>query len=92
MYDIRDVIDIYVESSFYARQKQEISISNYTLTRLTERSMDIQIDFTDPTKLSLSSLEPDELIVKFKNPSMFMDKEDATQLDEDLTVDSPLQP
>ena len=40
-YDISEVLAIYVESSFYDEDSQEIAIKSYNLTRLTERHMDI---------------------------------------------------
>lgn len=47
-YDINSVLELEVESSFYEAGSKEILISNYTLTRLTERELDILVNFQTP--------------------------------------------
>lgn len=39
------MLELEVESSFYEGGSSEILISNYTLTRLSERELDIMINF-----------------------------------------------
>ena len=40
--------------------------------------MDVQVNFTQPSKISQSAVDPDGLVVKFIKPAVFMDAEDAT--------------
>ena len=51
---IYDVIDISVESDFYDDENEEIRVANYSLTRITEREMDIQVDFNMPERITQS--------------------------------------
>ena len=51
-YHIKDVIELSVESSFYEEGSNDILISNYTLTRMTERELDIFINFKAPQKIT----------------------------------------
>ena len=44
-YKIEDLIELKIESDFYTDESEEIGIKNYTLTRITERALDIQIQF-----------------------------------------------
>ena len=67
-------------------------MEGYQLTRMTEMAMDVQVNFTEPTKISQSAVEPDGLVVKFIKPSIFMDSLDATQLEADSSVEYPIQP
>ena len=39
-----------------------------------------------PSKITLSVADPDELIITFKKPLIFMDSENFTQLEEDLAI------
>ena len=92
MFEIEEVLAIHVESDFYDSRSSEIEIEGYELTRLTELAMDVQVNFTQPSMISQSASEPDGLIVKFIKPAVFMDVEEATQLDVDLKVEYPIQP
>ena len=40
-YDIKDVVDLKIESSFHTEDSSIIKIKDYNLTRLTETAMDI---------------------------------------------------
>ena len=40
-FNIKDVLDLKVESDFYGLESEQIQIFNYTLTRLIEQAMDI---------------------------------------------------
>ena len=42
--------------------------------------LEIQINFLYPTNITQSVPDPDNLIITFKNPLVFIDKEDFTQL------------
>lgn len=75
-YDIKDVIDLSVESSFYEKRSQEIEISNYTATRLTNSALDIQVYFTWPLNITRSVAEPDDILVRFKKGRLFMAEDD----------------
>ena len=46
--------------------------------------MDIQVKFKQPTLITQSASEPDDIVVKFKKSAMFMDGKDFEQLEEDL--------
>ena len=63
---IQDVVELWIESDFYAQDSKEIQIANFTLTRITENAMDIQLDFKYPSKITQSVNEPDKLYVHFK--------------------------
>lgn len=44
-FDINSVLDLEVESSFFEKGSSEISILNYTLAGMTERELDIRVNF-----------------------------------------------
>lgn len=48
--------------------------------------MDIQIRFKQPTLITQSASEPDDILVKFKQSAMFMDRKDFEQLEDDLSI------
>ena len=58
----------------------------YDVTRLTDYGFDVQIWFKEPSKITQSVMEPDELSIKFKQASMFMDSVDFTQLEENMSL------
>ena len=91
-YDIGKVLDMKVNSYFYTEEMREIQIRDYKLTKITDREMDIQIDFNIPSKITQSVAEPDVLIVKFTQPLIFMDAEDYTQLEENSEISMKIQP
>lgn len=51
-YEIQDIIDLSVESSFHEQESDSIRISHYNLTRMTNTRIDIQIEFTKPEMLT----------------------------------------
>ena len=59
--DIKDVIGLRVASSFYEKGSEEINIDDYYLTKIDERTLDIQIDFQKPLRITQSIKEPDSL-------------------------------
>lgn len=54
--------------------------------------MDIQVNFTEPTKISQTASEPDALKIRFKESAMFMDKIEFEQLDDELAIEFNIQP
>lgn len=83
-YPIEKVLDVSVSSAFYESDSKETAIEYYNLTRLTETAMDIQVKFIKPTLITQSAAEPDEISVRFKESSMFMDGKDFEQLEDNL--------
>ena len=79
-YDIQNVLELKIDSDFYTSEMPEIQISNYTLTRITDRAIDIQINFEMPGKITQFVSDPDELILTFTKSLIFMDSQDFTQL------------
>ena len=75
-YEIENILEIWVESDFYFIDSKEIKIANFTLTSISQRSMDIKLNFEMPEKITQSIAAPDELFVKFKKNLIFMDKND----------------
>ena len=69
-----------VESDFFVEGSEAISIKNYTLTDITHRTLEIQVEFSYPRNITQSVLDPDSLVVTFKNPLIFMDSLDFYQL------------
>ena len=51
-FEIENVIDIFVESDFYANGEDEIKINSFILTRLTERALDVELFFNKPEYLT----------------------------------------
>ena len=45
-----------------------------------------------PPKITASISEPDELIIKFKESDIFMDKKDFSTLSEDLIISAKIPP
>ena len=70
------MIALKIESDFYTDESEAIGIKNYTLTRLTELALDIQIDFSYPPNITQSVLDPDNLVITFLDPIVFMDSWD----------------
>ena len=83
-YSIKDVLQLSVESSYHDQGEPEISIEDYRLTRLTEKAMDVQIDFVYPKKVTLNDVDPDSLSIQFKDQVLFIDKNDYTLLQDKL--------
>lgn len=50
------------------------------MTRTNENKIKISIDFSDPEAISNEISEPDILIVKFKDPAIFVDEETGLPL------------
>ena len=59
-------------------------IKEYHVTRLTERAMDVQLEFAYPESLATSQSDPDQLIVHFKNADLFVDKSQGLKLEPKL--------
>ena len=51
-FEIEDVVDVWVESDYYANGEDEIKINSFILTRLTERALDVQLFFNKPEYLT----------------------------------------
>ena len=79
-------------SSFYENGDPENRVRDYNLTRLTEYAFDLQVWFQKSSSITMSIKEPDQLFIKFKEPLMFMDSIDATQLEVDLSIDIEITP
>ena len=56
-------MELSVESSYHDQGEPEISIEDYRLTRLTEKAMDVQIDFVYPKKITPNDVDPDSLSI-----------------------------
>ena len=67
------MVDLKIESDFYEDESAAIGIKNFTLTRLTEFALDIQIEFSYPPNITQSVLDPDNLVITFLDPLVFMD-------------------
>ena len=89
---IEQIVDIRVDSGFYEENSDEISLFYYNLTRLSESSMDISLNFRQPPKITQIASDPDMLIVNFLRSGMFMDKFDGEQLASELSIDFQIQP
>ena len=90
-YQIKDVLQLSVESSYHDQDDPEISIEDYRLTRLTEKAMDVQIDFVYPKKITLNEVDPDFLSIQFKEEVLFIDKNDFTLLQDKLKLEFPIR-
>ena len=77
---IEQIVDIRVDSGFYEEKSDEISLFYYNLTRLSESSMDISLNFKQPPKITQIASDPDKLVVNFLRSGIFMDKLDGQQL------------
>ena len=75
-----------MESDFFEAGSPEIGINGFNLTRLTESVMDIQLNFTEPSKLAFSASAPDTIRIVFLKAAMFMDVTDLLQLDPDFEI------
>ena len=73
---IKDILKLRLESSFFENDEEAISIKDYYATRISERLIDIQIDFEHPELVTQSISEPDTLLIELVNGNIFMDKHD----------------
>ena len=81
-----------VESDFFVEGSEAISIKNYTLTDITRRTLEIQVEFSYPRNITQSVLDPDSLVITFKNPLIFMDSLDYSQLaTEEISISTSIQ-
>ena len=80
-----------MESDYFEEDEPEIQVANYTLTRLTNRALDVQVNFEMPRKITQVASEPDNIAVSFKNGLLFMDLE-QTQLDNKLSIKTSIKP
>ena len=71
---IKEVLNITVESDYYTPDDEKIIVKNYFATRISEKSLDIQLDFLYPQALTKSAIYPDELRIDFKHGEIFMDQ------------------
>ena len=58
-YTIEEVVELSVISSFYEDGDLEIRIRDYYLTRLSEYSFDLQVEFQKSSSITMSIKEPD---------------------------------
>ena len=85
------MIGLKVESDFFAEGSEAISIKNYTLTDITRHTLEIQVEFSYPRNITKSVLDPDSLFVTFKNPLVFMDSIDYSQLaNEEISISTSI--
>ena len=68
------MLNITVESDYYTPDDEKIIIEDYHATRISERSIDIQLDFLYPKALTRSARDPDQLQIDFKHGEIFMDQ------------------
>lgn len=87
------MIGLKIESDFFIDASEAIKIQSYSLTRITKLLMEIQIDFQYPTNITQSVPDPDNLIITFKDPLAFIDREDFFQLsDSEIRLVTKVQP
>lgn len=72
-YEIEDIIGLRVQSDFFIDESDAIKISRFWLTRITEQVLEVSIDFLYPTNITQSIPDPDNLVITFKNPLVFID-------------------
>ena len=58
-FGIDEVLDLNVESNLYEPESDQVKISNFTLTRLTERALDVHVEFKMPSSLTSEIVDPD---------------------------------
>ena len=57
------------------------SISGYTLEKIEDSSMTINVNFTNPLDVSKRVIEPDSLDIKINMPQLIKDKETGDELE-----------
>ena len=89
---VKELLKITVESDFYSADDENIRIEDYYATRLTKRSLDVQIDFIHPESLAQSKQDPDKLKIEFIHGEFFIDEKNFAQLDAEIELDIDIQP
>ena len=56
---IEDVIELWVESDYYEEEDEEIRIHDFTLEKITSETIQIQLNFQMPPKITHAISEPD---------------------------------
>lgn len=78
---MNEAIEVFVEG--YDEDEVEVldkSIVDVKLIQSTEKSFSLQIDFKEKKAISSEVTEPDVLVIKFTDPSIFVDAETGEPL------------
>ena len=80
-------LNLTVQTDFYDEEESKVKIARYDVTRSTSTAIDIQIEFTQPQSITVSSFEPDLLEIDFLYDQIFIDERSFAPLDQKLEVD-----
>ena len=72
-FSVDSIIALTVISSNYPAGSEFIAINDYNITSYANRSLEIQIDFANPSYISVDALDKDWLEIKFIKPWFFKD-------------------
>ena len=65
---------------------EDIRISDYEMLEMSDIKLIIQLYFEYPQSITENVVDPDQLVIKFKLGTIFIDEEDFTRLDEELKM------
>lgn len=77
---IQEVLELRVDSPYLDEEEEQGLILDYKLTRFNVSSFDVQVEFDKSREVPHSLLEPDQLIIRFKDKMLFRGLLDVSQL------------
>ena len=72
-FPIEEVLSVSVASQYYEYDSELISIDDFYLVSYVPETIEVQIDFLNPSFLSMDLSEKDELVIFFKEHEFFTD-------------------